>query len=1022
MFCLSGALFSQTTLPEWRLTSSLPSGLYGHKSVMLPDGNILIAGGIDNNGNSVNTCLIYNYGTGIINPVEPLTESRGFHSLICIPEGKTKAKIYLIGGYSGNINNFKTISSIEMLDYTSGMTFFNWRKIGDMRSSRAQLASVWDKGNYIVISGGFSQATGGIASGSRLSSSERINIASNVIEQLPDMTKKRANHLMGCIIDENGLNKIISAAGEDDKLTTTELLENWVWTSFAFSPKVYHDNSVAFSDIGGIGRIFGGEDNTAKATNKCEWYDVKSGWKYSPSMFVPRENTSATLIAGKNDTIPAYLIAGGRNQTNAILQTEYFSLPDQNNPAGLWVQFDNLKKSTYNSSLSIGGHNLPLYIGGLDNSGNPQSIVQAYQPLQINDVKFSPEEIGRISDSVAVPIRNSWLLPVKLTKFRFTNTAEFILTADTTNFIIQPNSTRLVYLRFRPNSAGKRQGSLLVNISGLEDTVKLEGTGIQSSIAVLVTDQKFGDVFINNDSTICFKAIQNNGTDTTYIDSLVVQPTSDYEVISPQGRVKIPPDSALSVCLRFKPHLRSEILGSMLIHIGTKSYPCGLSGKGIIKYLSGMSFTGCDTVNYESGKKYTTFITLRNISDRPVNVTGVQLLGGFNNLFSINQTFPFILNVQASKSLPVDFAPQSEGSFILNILVDNDGIKDSIVNLPICFVARSKNAAFSISSIDFGKLCLEDSVATTVFVENPSYFDNLSLDSLRSNDLSGNMILNGFNSRKLNPRENSQFVISLKSLKPGKINYIVSLYTSNGKTDLPVSATFLPTLNLNSQDTKYEFSPGQLFTVPLNINMTGFTNSITTTNFDISYDGYLVRPSRLIQLQGGLPLDLANSSLTTSKLGESSIKAVFTSPITSKPAIGIEFEMLLGNSSETEVKIAKSLTDEYCLNLSSFKVLINSICGGRKGLISVNNALVMLLTQDLNNDELNINIYSQAGSNIKLKIYDTQGNEILQENLIVRMGIANKNVTLTGLSSGLYFVVVLDDQGNIAKNKILLMK
>ena len=235
MFCLSGALFSQTTLPEWRLTSSLPSGLYGHKSVMLPDGNILIAGGIDNNGNSVNTCLIYNYGTGIINPVEPLTESRGFHSLICIPEGKTKAKIYLIGGYSGNINNFKTISSIEMLDYTSGMTFFNWRKIGDMRSSRAQLASVWDKGNYIVISGGFSQATGGIASGSRLSSSERINIASNVIEQLPDMTKKRANHLMGCIIDENGLNKIISAAGEDDKLTTTELLENWVWTSFAFS-------------------------------------------------------------------------------------------------------------------------------------------------------------------------------------------------------------------------------------------------------------------------------------------------------------------------------------------------------------------------------------------------------------------------------------------------------------------------------------------------------------------------------------------------------------------------------------------------------------------------------------------------------------------------------------------------------------------------------------------------------------------------------------------------------------------
>jgi hypothetical protein len=38
------------------------------------------------------------------------------------------------------------------------------------------------------------------------------------------------------------------------------------------------------------------------------------------------------------------------------------------------------------------------------------------------------------------------------------------------------------------------------------------------------------------------------------------------------------------------------------------------------------------------------------------------------------------------------------------------------------------------------------------------------------------------------------------------------------------------------------------------------------------------------------------------------------------------------------------------------------------------------------------------------------------------MGVANKNVNLAGISSGLYFVVVLDDQGNIAKNKILLMK
>lgn len=1013
--------YSQTTIPEWQSLPTFPEALHGHSSILLPDGNILICGGINSLGNAVNSAYIFNHITGDYRKVASMSSTRAYYSLVVIPENNG-ASIFVIGGYSGSSGNYSSVRSVERVNYQNGQVNINWISLDDMDVGRGDCGATWDKSDRIIINGGIAQTGGQLRSGSKISSSEYIEISTNRLFSLPNMEKARAGHFLGTILDANGADAVITAGGEAGTATTTELFENNAWSSFAFAPRKYRYLGASFVDIGGIARVIGGYDENGVAQNTCEWYDVKSGWKYTASMFRPRAESDVTFIGGITDSSRSYLIVGGNNSSGAIRETEYYTLPTTTSPTGIWSQLGNLIESGSNREVAIDGNNLALVFGGKNNSNGAMNGVEVYQPLSANDATFSPEEVGRISDSIPITITNNWLLPVKVNGFRMSNPGEFFFTGDTTNFVLQAGQSRRINAWFRPSAEGNRNGLVLFDIGYLTDTVKLAGTGIKSTFEIMTNSQEFGDIFVGTDTTICFESIRNNGTDTTYIDSVSISPSGHYTVVSPNGRVNIPPDSTLEICIRFNPSERGRKLSSAIVHIADGAYASGLSGTGLLKYLSGYGPNGCDSLVYIKENSYQTSIILENRGDREITVTGYQFLGGNVNLYNTTNIFPFKIAPGGDKEIFVNFTPVSEGTFKIDVKFEHDGNQDSTVIIPLCYVVRSKSIRFSVSELDFGTLCSGDSLTKVILIENPSSFETMTINRIKKQDPSSPIIIPNSIDTILNPRESMTLTVSIMGNSSGTINEIVEIGGSFGSTDIQVKAEILPNIVINPNVIEHYYDPGEKFIVPYDIAGVDVGNPLTNIELTINYNSTMLYPLRIVELNGGVALDQANTAITSRNLNTAEMKVNWQNGlIADGAAFGIEFEVLRGNSHFTPITIEDKISHNVCLKGSNAEFFVDGLCGGRDSQILTENATIFNVYPLPAVDEMNILIYDNEDKEFEIEIYDQIGRKVYQNGFKVSSKTASEfKINTIDLTNGSY-ALRLKDGSQVLYNKVIII-
>ncbi len=1013
--------YSQTTTPGWQSIAAFPEALHGHSSTLLPDGNILISGGVNSLGNAVNSAYIFNYNTGEYKKVASMSSPRAYHSLVTIPENNG-ASIFMIGGYSGSSGNYSSVSSVERVNYQNGQININWISIDDMDIGRGDCKATWDKSGKIIISGGIEQTGGPLRSGSKVPSSEYIEISTNRLFSLPNMGKERAGHFLGTILDANGNDLVITAGGEEGTTTTTELFENNVWSSHAFAPREYRYLGASFVDIGGIARVVGGYDENGIAQNTCEWYDVKSGWKYTASMFRPRAESDITFIGGITDSSRSYLIVGGNNSSGTLKETEYYTLPTLDSPTGIWSQLGDLVESGSNREVVIDGNNLALVFGGKDNTDDAMNGVEVYQPLSANDATFSPEEVGRISDSIPITITNTWLLPVKVDGFRLSNPGEFFFTGDTTDFVLQPGQSRRINAWFRPSAEGDRSGLVLFDIGYVTDTVKLAGVGIKSSIEILTNSQEFGEHFVGTDTTICFEAIRNNGTDTTYIDSISISPRGNYTVVSPNGRVNIPPDSTLEICIRFNPSESGGLLSSAIIHIADRAYPSGLSGTGLLKYLSGYGPNGCDTLVYEKDNIYQSSIILENPGDRDITVTAFQILGGNTSLYSVSNVFPFNIAPGGTEELFVEFAPVAEGTFKIDVQFEHDGNQDSTVIIPLCYVVRSKSIRFSVSEIDFGTICSGDSLTREILIENPSSFETMTIDMIKKDDPSSPIITPNSIDTTLNPRESMTLTVSIKGNNSGLINESVEIGGSFGSTNISITAEVLPNILIQPNVIGHYYDPGERFVVPYDISGVDAGNPITNIELTTKYNSSILYPLRIVELNGGAVLDQANSDIISRNTNSAEMKISWQNGlIADGAAFGIEYEVLRGNSHYTPIIIEDKTSTNVCLTGNNADFFVEGLCGGRDSQILTENATIFNIYPIPAGNEMNIFIYDDENKEFEIEIYDPIGKKVYSNNFNVSSKTAAEfKVNTVDLYNGTY-VLRLKDGSQVQYNKVIII-
>ncbi len=1003
LLCFCPILVSaQSTVPEWRAHTPMTQALSGHRAVLLPTGDVLVAGGVAQNGQTSTTSLLYSASDGSFRPtLNSLNEARAWYAMVAVPMAGGGGRVFAIGGYTSIGADYRSTASVEVAEFDPVQSNWRWRVIGNLSVARGDLGAAWDGGDFIIVGGGRSQLSGAAHSGTRTSVTDRINVRTLTIQAISDMATPRSEQTLVRVTDALGKTLMVTAGGESTVPTTaTELLTATTWDPRANPPLVYRSWGVGVGDPSGIGRTFGGFNEAGVPLNTCEWYDVKSGWRFAPRMESERARAHATLVAGTVDTAKSYLIVGGQGLAGELQKTEVFALPDGSNPNGLWTPFSELGAAGAERTVTITGKNLALVTGGERASGRIAGT-EIFQPLRADNLQFGSEETGRLSDSLPLRITNEWLLPVKVERIRLVGSAEFVFYGDTSDLTVGPGAGRTIFVRFRPAAPGVRTGMLLMDVGSITDTVMLRGTGIESSLSVVTTSISFDSVLVKSSRQLCFPAIRNIGTDPATIDSVVLAPPGDYQLISPIGRVTIQPGDTLQVCVKFAPRSRGVALAALAVNLAGRNFPIAVDGIGIRRFATVLAISECDTVTAIPGTSQSTFMTLRNPGDRPVTITQAVFNASVAGLFALADPTILPLTLLPGQSFPVEilFTPQREATERGTVTFTNDGDTATVADL--CFVVRSRYLSSSVPVIDFGTICSGDSVTRTVILDNPGGFDTVDLATVTVNDSTASVTVDNVPATQLAPHQYVSVTAHFVPQTVGTFNGEIIAAGSFGSVSIPVTGVVLPGLRFEPQP--MVTSPATTVIIPVNL-VGGAGVPVANIQLNFTYNRTLLYPTGVVSLAGG-PNVNPTSTLVQARPGEAVVNVVWSAPLlTDGAAFGVECEVLRGDDEVTPVGVSGTGGSDFCVASAVAQVLVTGPCGGTSGLLRTGGASLLRMTPT-QAGKLQLDVVSPREGELYIQVFNMLGAMLLQRDAgFHNGGTTTMELPLDGVPSGAYIV------------------
>lgn len=1007
LLCIYAPLSAQNTQPQWRNVAPLALALTGHKAVTLHTGEVLVCGGITASGTITNTSLLYSNGAWIPTNNQ-LGEPRAYHALIALRRANGESIVLAIGGYTGSVTNASSLASVEVLRYTAATKAWTWSKVGDLPLAVGSCAAAFDKKNSVVVSGGRTQNGGILGSGNSSAVAARINSTSLAISRINDMASARSEHATLMMYGAAKDSTVLSACGESG-IPSTEILSVNTWDNRANPPQFQQRFAATITDRAEIARMVGGIDETGVPTNRGEWYDTKSGWRFMPRMQTARARSVLTHIAGLRDSTDMYLICGGQSTVNATTpESEIFNLPDNVNPNGSWLPFAPLQVAAAERMLCINADNLPLVIGGSSSIipvSSPISGVEMYQPLRAADLNLGQQEIGGETKRQVVKVQNTWYLPVMLRNIRIPNTAEFRLTNSQDSIILQPSGNLDIDVRFRPNSVGQRTAWLYFDVGPLRDSVLLKGEGIKSSIAVLGASQDFGQRLVRTDTTLCFYALRNEGKDTSVIDSVRIEPPGAFTVISPVGSVRVPPGDSLQLCIRFTPNTRSLFNSGAVVHITDRAYPVSLLGKGIRAFILSSQQRGCDTVNIAPGDSLSYTLTISNNSDVAVKVDSTIISTSLAGTFVLKSPSPFPLTLTpgANRQVEVLFKPKREAQEQANIRFINNG--DTLCAASLCFIPRNRSIKINTPQTTTPTLCEGDSLLIPIVLENPSSFDSLKILSAQISSTTVDAYILGSLTTSLAPRATTSAAIAISARRSpqqsGSQQATMQLSTNQGTSQYTFMFTVKPGMNFTMSNAQSPLGRSIVIPVRRNDNL----NSVNSSDILLLYNGSVLAPRTVMNVNGKSYINTAASTLSR-EYGKTHLHIVWNShPATPDEVFAIECDVLLGDDTRCSVSIQSDTANAVCMNTAQAEFNLQDLCGGRNALVTTKNVVLMRLMPNPVHERLGVELLlpQNTDANTEIVIRNVLGKELLRSAL----GQQSSTIDISSLDAGLYFCELL---------------
>jgi len=232
----------------------------GHTATLLPDGKVLIAGGMQRNQDFYRSAELYDPATGKFQPTGAMTTERVGHVAILLRSGK----VLIAGGWARR----GCTESAEVYDPTTG----KFTGVAKMMSRRGQpSATLLTNGDVLIAGGADHDTPGGIAA------AEVFHAATLTFEAVGSLHDARISHTATLLSD----GRVLIAGGRGENVTATAELYDPKIRRFTQTGRLM---AVRYKHTAGLlpdGRVLiagGSDDRDWRGTlSSAEIYDAHTG-------------------------------------------------------------------------------------------------------------------------------------------------------------------------------------------------------------------------------------------------------------------------------------------------------------------------------------------------------------------------------------------------------------------------------------------------------------------------------------------------------------------------------------------------------------------------------------------------------------------------------------------------------------------------------------------------------------------------------------------------------------------------
>jgi uncharacterized delta-60 repeat protein len=276
----------------WTATGALNTVRDSHTATLLPNGNVLVAGGV---GNTLSSTELYDLAAPGWTATGALSIGREDHTATLLSDGK----VLVAGGMGSRSGGSGSdyLSSAELYDPATG----RWTATNSLNKPRINHTATLLPNGKVLVAGGYNSGTG------HLSSAELYDPATGRWTATGSLITARSYHTATLL--PNG--KVLVAGGyRPDSLSSAELYDpatgSWTATGSLIAARVWHTATLLPN---GKVLVAGGYMSSA------ELYDPASGsWTATGSLIAARVWHTATLLPNGK-----VLVAGGADISSAEL-------------------------------------------------------------------------------------------------------------------------------------------------------------------------------------------------------------------------------------------------------------------------------------------------------------------------------------------------------------------------------------------------------------------------------------------------------------------------------------------------------------------------------------------------------------------------------------------------------------------------------------------------------------------------------------------------------------------------------